>query len=162
MAGQSYLGISIFVSPTTPTTNTEAAFEALTWTEAEYLVTGPALGYTHSMIDIPDLKTGKGVGVKGMGQGQDTTMTFRIEGGELATGQIIVKARADHPQGNSSIKMVRGTGTNLAPAAGDPVVYAQGVLHSYTENEATDSNYEGFSVGFRLNAEPIRAEQPTP
>lgn len=170
MAGQSYIGITIYVAAELPDVNAAAGeesplmlgFEDLDWVKIEAPVTGPQLGFTHNMIEIPDLESGRGTAVKGMSQGQDSTMTFRIDGGVLGTGQALVKSIADSPQGVASIRIVRGSGANNAPEPGDPVTYAQGLLHSYTENQADDSSWEGFSVGFRLNAEPVKGTIPSP
>ncbi len=162
MAGQSYIGMTIYVADETPATNDAAGFAALDWTEVGGMVGGPQLGFTHNMIEIPDLKTGRGTAVKGMATGQDSSMSFRIDDGALEAGQSILKAIADSPQGHASVKLGRGTGPGLTLIEGDPVQYAQGLLHSFSRNPADDSSYEGFSVSFRLNAEPVDALEPAP
>lgn len=155
---RSHIGKTMFVSATLPASNTTSAFEGVSWTEVAGVVNGPQLGYQHAMIEIPDLKLGRGTAVKGMGTGSESTMAFRLVADDA--GQGIVKTIADSAQGQVSIKMVRGSGSGNAVTAGDPVEYAQGILHSYTLNAADGDSYEGFSVTFRQNAEHLTGTEP--
>jgi hypothetical protein len=158
MAVRNNIGKTLYVSATLPTANTATAFAALTWTKVEGLVSGPQLGVTHANIDVPDLQTGFTKGVKGAGQGQDSQMAFTIDGSD--PGRTIVKDAANGGQGLLAIKLVTGSGANQQPVSGDPVQYAQGYVHSYTENQATTDSYEGFTVNFKQNAQTVDATQP--
>lgn len=160
MATKSNIGLSIYVAAALPATNDAAGFEAMSWLEADHPVQGPQFGLTHSNIDIPDLKGGFTTGAKGSGQGQDSQMSFRIDNSTLTAGQVALKTAADGAQGTMSIKIVRGSGADNAAQSGDPVQYAQGYVHSYIENQATDNSYEGFQVNFKQNAPTVSGTQP--
>jgi len=153
-----FIGQTIFVAEAYPSANTAAGFEALSWVKVNGLQTLPQLGVTHSMIDVPDLQTGFTSAVKGAGQGADTTATFR----EVASdaGQEDIKNSADSQAGILSIKIVDGSGAAQAPVSGDPVLYAQGIAHSYQPNQGDNASFEGFTIGFRQNAPTIAATQP--
>jgi len=157
---QNFIGQTLFVAEAYPSANTSTAFESLTWVKVEGLITLPQLGVTHSMIDVPDLQTGFTSAVKGAGQGVDTTATFRNVASDA--GQEDLKNSADSQAGIISIKIVDGSGTAQAPAAGDPVKYAQGIAHSHQPNQGDNTSYEGFTVGFRQNAPTIDGVEPTP
>ena len=156
---RSHIGKTMFVSAALPETNDTAGFEALSWTPVAGLVQGPQFGYQHAMIEIPDLQTGRGSAVKGMGTGAESSMALKLTPNSDA-GQELVKTIADGPQGKVSIKLVRGSGTGNAVQAGDPVEYAQGILHSYMLNAADGDSYEGFTVSFRQNAEHVTGTEP--
>lgn len=153
-----HIGSSIYISTTLPATNDAAGFEALTWTEVNGLVQLPQLGFTHSMIDIPDLKTGKDSAVKGAGRGVDTQMMFREVASD--TGQTSLKTQGDDEDGVLAIKIGEGSGTGAALTTGDPVQYAQGIVHSYLPNQGNSTSYEGFSVSFRQNEVTVVATEP--
>ena len=155
---RNHLGKTLYVAVGAPTANTDAAFEALTWVKVEGLVTGPQFGYQHATIEIPSLTDGRNTAVKGMGSGMDSVMTFTKVAADA--GQIALKGLADGATGVGSVKVVTGSGANNAPVAGDPVQYAQGYFHSYTENQATGDSYEGFSVSLRQNDPHVDAEEP--
>lgn len=162
MATRNNIGARIYVSPAVPATNTAAGFEALSWTEADYPLTLPQLAITHNMIDVPDLKSGFTKGIKGAASGVDTQTTFRIDDGNRNdAGQTIVRNQANDAEGLLSVKIVKGSGVDGAPVAGDPVQYAQGVVHSYQENQKTDTSYEGFQVSFRQNEPTVNATEPS-
>jgi hypothetical protein len=84
-------------------------------------------------------------------------MTFRMVASDAGQEDVRGLANASGPASVGSIKIVRGTGTAQAPATNDKVQYAQGYFHSYTENEASDTTFEGFSVTFRQNALTVDA-----
>lgn len=158
MATKSNIGKTLYYALDLPAANTAAAFDALTWVKAPGMVQGPQFGVTHSNIDVPDLETGFTAGVKGAGAGQDSQMTFRTDDDDAAiiAAQTALMTAAQSPQGQISFKLVRGTGANNAIVAGDVAQCAQGYLHSYTENEISDSTYEGYSVNFRQNAPTVK------
>ncbi len=160
MATKSNIGLSIYVATALPATNDAAGFAALDWDEVDHPVQGPQFGLTHSNIDIPDLKGGFTTGAKGAGQGQDSQMSFRIDDSTLTAGQTALRTAADSAQGTVSIKIARGSGPDNAVQTGDPVQYAQGYVHSYVENQATDNSYEGFQVNFKQNSATIPGTQP--
>lgn len=155
---RSNIGKTLFISAALPATNNAAGFEALAWTPVAGMVNGPQFGYQHATIEIPDLQSGRGTAVKGMGTGADSSMAFRTVISD--SGQALLKTTADSPQGTVSVKLARGTGTGNAVVAGDQVEYAQGFLHSFTLNAADESSYEGFTVSFRQNAEHVAATEP--
>ncbi|MEP1330557.1 hypothetical protein [Pseudophaeobacter sp.] len=155
---QNHIGKTIWVADALPATNDAAGFEALPWVEAKGHITLPQLGVTHSMVDIPDLKSGFTSAVKGAGQGVDTTATFRQVDGDA--GQAKVVAQALDNDGALSVKIVNGSGADNAPVTGDPVEYAQGIGHSHQPNQGDNSSYEGFQIGFRQNDFTVTGTHP--
>lgn len=160
MAPKSNIGKSIFFAPALPATNDAAGFEVLNWGEVDHPVQAPQFGISHNNIDAPDLTSGFTKGLKGAASGNDSQSSYRIEDGALTAGQEAVKTSAETLGTVGSFKIVRGSGADNAPVAGDPVEYAQGYVHSYVENQATDSSYEGFSVNFKQNAVSVKATEP--
>jgi len=160
MAPKSNIGKSIFFAPALPATNDAAGFEALDWVEVDHPVQAPQFGISHNNIDAPDLTSGFTTGLKGAASGRDSQSSYRIDDGALTAGQEDVKDSAEALGSVCSIKVVRGSGSDAAPVAGDPVEYAQGYVHSYVENQATDNSYEGFSVNFKQNAVSVKATEP--
>ncbi|KGM50665.1 hypothetical protein [Pseudooceanicola atlanticus] len=143
------IGTSLYIATAAPATNDKAGYEALTWVQVNGLIQGFQFGISHAMIDIPDLLTGFTTAVKGAATGTDSQAQFRQVPSD--TGQGTVLAQANDNDGIVSIKMGVGSGTGGALAEGDPVVYAQGVLHSYLPNQPTTTSFEGFSASFRTN-----------
>ena len=160
MATRNSIGKSIYFSAALPATNDAAGFEALTWVELEYPQTLPQFGVTNANIDVPDLKSGFTSGVKGAASGVDSQGSNRIEGSTLATNQATFKALCDSAGGVCAIKIGTGSGAANALVAGDTVEYAAGYVHSYQENEATDSTHEGFVYNFKQNALTVKATEP--
>lgn len=158
MATRTNIGKSLFVSAALPATNNAAGFEALTWTEVEGVQSLPQLGFTHAIIDIPDLKSGVTQAVKGSGSGSDAQMSFRMVTGDA--GQALLKTASDSPTGAMSIKIGTGTGADNALTTGDAVQYAQGFVHSYLEIQGDSTTHEGFTANFRQNDLTIVATQP--
>lgn len=156
----SHIGKSFFVSAALPATLDKAGFEALTWIEAKGIQILPQLGVTHNNIDVPDLKTGETKGIKGAASGKDSKASFRHVAGD--TGQALIRTTADAggDLGSMSIKIVKGSGVNNAPVAGDPVEYAQGYVHSYEEIQGEVTSHEGFSVSFKQNGKTIKDVEP--
>jgi hypothetical protein len=160
MATRNNIGKTIYFSTTLPATNDAAGFEALTWVELEFPETLPQFGVTNNNIDVPDLKSGFTKGTKGAASGVDSQGSNRIDGSVLATGQAAFKTLCDGASGACAIKIGTGSGAAAALVATDPVEYAQGYVHSYQENQATDSSYEGFVYNFKQNALTIKDEEP--
>ena len=156
----SHIGKTIYVAEALPATNTSGGFEALTWVKAGGVQTLPQLGVSHNNIDVPDLQTGFTGGIKGAGSGNDSTATFRDVPADPGQEDIRGLADAGGTLGAGSIKIVKGSGTDQAPVAGDPVQYAQGYFHSFLEIQGDDSSHEGFSVNFKQNALTIDATEP--
>lgn len=156
----SHIGKTIWISAALPATNTAAGFAALTWTKVNGVQTLPQLGVSHADIAVPDLQTGFTAGIKGAGTGNDSTATFRKV--PTDAGQALARTTADAggTLGACSIRIVKGSGVDQAPVAGDPVQYAQGYLHSFIEIQGDDSSHEGFSVNFRQNALTVDATVP--
>jgi len=144
-----HLGRSIFVAKAWPASDTAAAFAALTWVEADGLQILPQLGESHSFIESPGLKSGRTEGIKGPSSGNDSTMTFRDVAADQ--GQADIKEQGEHKEGRLSVKIVDGSGTDNAPATGDPVEYGRGIAHSYLPNQGSGDTERGFTCGFRQN-----------
>lgn len=154
------IGWTVYMNPSHPATVDKAGFEAITpWTKVNGIQSIGERGITHSGIDVSDLQTGFTLQVKGAGAGTDTTLVFREVSGDA--GQIAMKAAAEDPEGIISLKLVKGSGTNQAPATGDPVEYALGIVHSFSGREKSDSSHTGFSVVFRNNAIWLPEVNPT-
>jgi hypothetical protein len=154
------IGKSIYFSASLPATNDAAGFEALTWLELETPQTLPQFGVTHSNIDVPDLKSGFTKGNKGAASGVDSQGSCRIVDSALATNQATFKGICDSAGGDIALKIGAGSGTANALAEGDVVEYAQGYVHSYQENQATDSTHEGFTYNFKQNELTVKDTEP--
>lgn len=148
-----HIGKTIYHAVAAPATNTKAGFEALTWVLVKGGQTLFQFGVSHSMIDVSDLQTGFTSAVKGPAQGVDTTATFREITADV--GQVAIRLAANSQAGISSFKIVDGTGVDNAPVTGNPVEYAQGILHSVQPNPPEDTTFEGFTVSFRQNAATV-------
>ena len=156
MATKNHIGETIYVSRALPATNDAAGFAALDWTKAPGVQQLPQFGVTHANIDVPDLESGFTAGVKGAGAGIDSQMAFRDMGtAEMPAGQRMIKEASDENDGTLSIMILRGSGTDNAPAAGDPVKYAQGYAHSFTENQGSTTSFKGFTANFKQNARTV-------
>ena len=160
MATRNNIGKTIYFSATLPATNNAAGFEALTWLEIEYPQTLPQFGVTHAAIDVPDLKSGFTKGGKGAATGVDSQGSHRIEASALATNQATFRALCDSAGGAVALKIGTGSGTDAALVSGDPVEYAQGFVHSYQENQATNDSFEGFVYSFRQNELTVKDTEP--
>lgn len=149
---QPHLLKAIYVTAGIPATNTEAGFEALTWTRVAHPVTGPAFGITHANIDVPNLETGFTLGAKGAGTGSDSEMAFASVAADA--GQVLLKslAEAGGSSGYGSIRIARIATPGAEPVTGAALQFATGYFHSYTENAADTTSYEGFTVNFKQNA----------
>ena len=160
MTTGSHIGKTIYVAPALPATNDAAGFEALTWTKVNGVQTLPQLGVSHANIDVPDLQTGFTGGIKGAGSGNDSTVSFRDVDADAGQTSVRTLADAGGTGGAASIKIVKGSGTDQAPVAADPVQYAQGYLHSFIEIQGDDTSHEGFSANFKQNALTVDATEP--
>lgn len=158
MATQNNIGKTLYISAALPATNDATGFEALSWTQVKGVQSLPQLGVSGANIDVPDLQTGFTAGVKGAMSGNESTATFRKVAGD--TGQALAETTANSPQGLCSVKIVRGSGANQAPEAGDPVQYAQGYLNSFLEIQGDTTTHEGFSVSFKQNDFTVDATEP--
>lgn len=156
----SHIGKTIYVATAAPATNDAAGFEALTWVKVNGVQTLPQLGTSHANIDVPDLQTGFTTGLKGAASGNDSTATFRDVASDTGQANVLTLAIAGGDGGVGSIKIVKGSGADEAPATGDPVEYAQGYFHSYMKIQGDTTTHEGFSVNFKQNADTIEATEP--
>mgnify|MGYP003645724085 CR=1 FL=1 len=161
MATRNNIGKTIFFSAVLPATNDAAGFEALTFVELEFPQTLPQFGVSNANIDVADLKTGFTKGTKGAASGVDSQGSERINASALATNQATFKALCDSAGGSCALKIGTGSGADAALVTGDPVEYAAGYVHSYQENQATDSTHEGFVYNFKQNALTVKAAQPS-
>lgn len=155
----SHIGKTIYVSEAIPATNNSAGFAALTWVKVNGIQVLPQLGVSNSNIDVPDLETGFTLGLKGAGSGNDSSASFRHVKGDAGQTALRTLANEGANGGIASIKIVKGSGTDQAPAIGDPIEYAQGYFHSYMKVQGDDSSHEGFSVNFKQNAVTIEAAE---
>lgn len=157
---QPHLLKAIYVTAGVPATNDAAGFAALTWTRVAHPVTGPSFGISHANIDVPNLETGFTLGAKGAGSGVDSSMAFASVASD--TGQALLKTlgEAGGAEGYGSIKLARIETPAGEPATGAAVEYATGYFHSYTENAADTTSYEGFSVNFKQNNTAVKATEP--
>lgn len=157
-----HIGKTLWVAQAHPATNDTAGFEALTWVQVNGLQVLPTLGGSHNLIDVEDLAVGEVTAEKGAHSGNDSTMSFYTVAADA--GQIDIKEQADDDAGALSVRIVTGSGTDSgsgpAPVTGDPVVYAQGIAHSYVDNEGNVSNHDGFQVGFRQNLKKVTGTVP--
>lgn len=152
------IGKTVYIATSLPATNDSAGFEALSWTKVNGIQSIGETGISHAGIDVEDLQTGFTEQVKGAASGIDTSLVFRIVDSD--TGQADLKTAAESDAGILSVKIVEGSGTDQAPVAGDPVEYAQGIVHSYRRRERTVSSHKGFSVMFRNNKKWVEATEP--
>jgi len=152
------IGWTVYVATAHPATNDNTGFEALSWTKVNGIQSVGERGISHDGIDVPDLQTGFTTQVKGAASGIDTNLVFRDVDSD--TGQGSVKTQAEDADGTASIKLVKGTGTDQAPQAGDVVHYAQGILHSYRPREKSNTSHSGFSVIFRNNDLWVESTEP--
>lgn len=157
-----HIGKTLYIATAHPATDDAAGYEALTWVQVKGLQVLPTLGGSHALIDVEDLATGETTAEKGAHSGNDSSMSFRTVASD--TGQTNLKAQADDNDGLLSIKIGSGSGTDSGdgPAleTGDPVEYAKGIAHSYTDNEGNVSNHDGFSTSFRQNGKKVTATEP--
>lgn len=153
-----HIGKTVYQSSALPATNDTTGFEALTWVKVNGVQTLPQFGVTHSMTDVPDLQTGFTTATKGAAQGVDTNAVFRTVASDTGQGNLLTAA--EDSDGPMSFKIVDGSGTDNAPATGDPVEYAQGILHSYQPNQGDNSTHEGFTVSFRQNDFTVVGTEP--
>ena len=158
MATQNNIGKTLYISAALPATNDDTGFEALTWTKVNGVQSLPQLGVSGANIDVPDLQTGFTAGVKGAMSGNESSCAFRTVASD--TGQALVETTANSPNGDVSVKIVDGSGTNQAPVSGDPVQYAQGYFNSYLENQGDTTTHEGFSVSFKQNDFTVDDTEP--
>jgi len=154
------IGKTLYIATAVPANNDADGFEALSWVKVNGVQSLPQLGISHSMIDVPDLQSGFTSSLKGAATGVDTTMTFRTVDSD--TGQANLEAQAVDQSGLLSVKLVKGSGAAQAPAAGDPVEYAQGIAHSFQPNQGDNSTFEGFQVGFKQNDFTVIGTEPSP
>lgn len=158
-----FIGAALYIAKALPATNDAAGFEALSWVRINGLVSGPQFGFSHDVVDIPDLGTGFQDAVKGMGSGTDTSFAFRDIVGD--TGQADVEEKAFDNDGSASLKLVvtptgPDAGNGPEVASGDEVQYSQGFLHSFEPNEPTAGSYTGATCGFRARRKPVKATEP--
>jgi len=156
---RNHIGKTFYVSAALPATNDAAGFEALSWTEVKGLQQLPQLGVSHANIDVPDLKSGFTSGIKGAATGVDASAAFRFLDSS-DPGQVILKDQANHAQGNISVKIGTGSGTDNALTSGDTVQYAQGYAHSYQEMQGDSTTHEGFTVSFHQNDFTVDGTEP--
>lgn len=162
MATRNNIGKTLYVAKALPATNDDTGFEALTWVQVKGLQVLPQLGISHADIEVPDLGTGFTKTNKGAATGVESTMSFRrVDSDE---GQADLKEQAEDAQGELSVKIVTGSGTDSGdgpePVSGDAVQYAQGVCKNYQEIQGDTTTHEGFTVAFRQNELTVDAEEP--
>lgn len=158
MAIRNYIGSTLYASAALPATNDAAGFAALTWTKVEKNTTLPTFGFTHSLITADPLESGITEKTKGMGVGQASDVACELV--DADPGQLILRTTARDDEGNMSYKVGFGSGTNNALVAGDEVIYAQGINHSYREVEGNGTTSRGFIATFDQTLVEVNATEP--
>lgn len=158
MTIRNYIGSTLYASAGVPATNDAAGFEALTWTKVNKNTTLPNFGFTHNLITADPLESGITEKVKGMGVGVASDVACELV--DADAGQGILRTAARSSQGNLSFKIGFGTGASNALVAGDEVIYAQGICHSYREVEGNGTTSRGFIVTFDQTLVEINDEEP--
>lgn len=158
MAIRNYIGSTLYASAALPATNDAAGFEALTWTLVNENTTLPTFGFTHALITADPLTTGITEKVKGMGVGQASDVACELV--DADAGQGILRTAARDSAGNMSFKVGFGSGTANALVAGDEVIYAQGITHSYREVEGNGTTSRGFLITFDQTLVEVNDEEP--
>mgnify|MGYP003641893858 CR=1 FL=1 len=163
MTTKNFIGVTLWGAAGVPASNAAVGgFDDLTWVQLKGHQSLPVFGVSHSNIDVEDLSTGFASGVKGMGSGRDTTFTYHGDGADTGITNAITAADGD--QGLFSLRIARGSGTDVGngPAieTGDVVSYAQGYLHSHELNAGSGSSNQGGTINFKQNAVAIAGTVP--
>jgi hypothetical protein len=153
-----FIGHTVYGVAALPSANTATAMESLTFVQIKGELTLPQLAVSHSTIDVPNLN-GFTTVEKAAATGVATTATFKKIAADA--GQIDITDQAAESGGVWTFKLVDGSGTDGAPISGDPVIYCQGIVHSFLPNQGDNATIEGFTVSFNPNAAPIAATEPT-
>lgn len=156
---RNHIASTVWMSTTLPSAETSTAYEALTWVQIKGVQTLPVFGRSHGNTDVDDLQAGETIGVKGMGSGNDSSMTFFTV--DADPGQVALEAACEDSQGLLALKVCeRGTGTDNLPATGDKVRYAKGYAHSFLPNPGSGTSSDGFSANFKQNGIKVEATEP--
>lgn len=138
------IATKVYIASTLPATDTLVAFQGLTWTQVKGVVSIGSLGFTHALIEVPDLETGITQQLKGAESGQTASIAFRHIDSDA--GQTAVETAAG-ARGEVALKIVDPEGTNAR--------FVRGELHSFIPNEASTTSYKGATFSFTPNIRPI-------
>ena len=133
----SYVGSTLSVVASTPATEDQSGYEALSFTEVGLVVSISAIGDTSEDINFDLLKTGRRSHVNGVQDLGEISVT--IEVGNSDAGQEIVRGAAN---GNTTHSFV------VTDADGEDV-YFQGVIANYQDSERTANTYKGATFVIR-------------
>lgn len=159
MATKNQLGWIVYVEDALPATNNAAGFEALVWTKCNGLISATGLGMDHDVTNIPDVETGIREPVKDAAQGRAIEMAFKGPPSGDA-GRTLLKTLSDDREGKCSLKFLRLQPGASAPATGDTVEYAQGVIYSSKPNDKSEGQFEGVSFTFQQSLPEVLDDQP--
>lgn len=155
---ENHIGKTLYVADALPATNDAAGFEALTWVKVNGIQQPPQLGMSHSNIDVPDLESGVTGSIKGAMKGVSSEVQCRDVPDD--DGQAKLRTQARDGGGILSVKIVKGSGAENAPQAGDPVEYAQGYVGSYQKIQPNVTTHQGFQVTFQQDKMEVEADEP--
>ena len=134
----------LYIAAALPATDTLSAFQALTWVQVKGVSSIGSIGFTHNMIEVPDLESGINLQLKGAETGQAASIVFRAIDGDA--GQEDVQAAAP-TRTEVALKIMDPDGTNSR--------FVRGELHSLVPNEASNTSHRGATVSFTPNMRPI-------
>ena len=145
MSPKSHIKKKFKICLTPPTTQTLAAYQALSWEIVNGMVTLPNPSFNHNMISVPDIGLGITMQLKGSQTGQAATGAFYdIEGDE---GQADV-ATANEQLGDCAICIVDADGIKAD--------FWTGPLASLAATEGSDTTHAGCTFQFTPNFPKIR------
>lgn len=133
-----------YIASALPASDTLSAYQALTWTQIKGIVSIGSLGFTHAMIEVPDLESGITQQIKGAETGQTANIAFRHVPSDAGQEDVEAAAAA---RGEVALKIVDPDGTNAR--------FVRGELHSFVPNEASTTSYKGATFSFTPNMRPI-------
>lgn len=129
-----------FISASTPASEDETGYEALTWTECDKLISLPERGDTQEDVTESSLSDGRVEHFNGVVDGGRLTLPFIWVEGDA--GQAILLASTGGNT-NYSFREVEPDGATVHSY--------QGRLSSPRWREATASSFKGFSVDLLVN-----------
>ena len=138
------IATKVYIASALPATDTLVAFRGLTWTQVKGVVSVGSLGFTHALIEVPDLETGITKQVKGAERGQTANIAYRHIDNDAGQGAVEAAAAA---RGEVALKIVDPNGTKAR--------FVRGELHSFIPNEASTTSYKGATFSFTPNIRPL-------
>ena len=136
---QSLTGTTISISTSTPATEDQLGYEALTYEDIIGVVSFGEWGDTQNDVSEPRLSSGRVIHNNGVKDGGEVTISVQTDPAD--TGAVTLKATA----GTQTSVTIRKRYVN-----GD-AEYAQGVISSVRFREAVNDGIRGFSTTLRVN-----------